>query len=206
MFKLSYFNVLSLYEYSLSLYACLIVSPSQFGLIPCVYEKFYIYRTLLTPINHLLSASNKPRYIEIALECLTTLLEVQETGPWNETVLELDLIAESVELLLKVSVYSQEEKLRRLSGRVLKSLFSKLNRLGRFEYLRTFLNRHLPDLGIDQSADYICSYLVYLLKEEINECFNRHDEFYYSNNRYFSTLFNMIFNNSKLKSDTICIY
>lgn len=190
-----------MHEYSLSLYACLLVSPDQYPTIPCVYEKFYVFRTILGPINHLLAVSNKNSYLKSGLEGLTWVLGRQDPGSWPHDSLELVILPETVELLLKISVFCQEDGLRRLGGQLLRMFFSKFERRGRFDFLKNFLSRYLDDADRgDQSADYVCSYLIYLFKEEMNECFSKQDGFYF-NNRNFTDMFNIIFNKSRLKSE-----
>lgn len=185
---------------ALCLYACHMVSPNEYGWLPCVYDKFFVLRTLLAAIDHMLSNNNSNKRLETGLESLWWLVERQEAASWPHDVLELDSIGQTVELLFKVSVYAQVEKQRRLGGRVLDRFFKTFNRRGRFEFLRTFLDRHLFDRGDHAGANFICSYLIHLFKEELNECFSRQDPFYYRNQRFFSTLFNILFKNSKFKS------
>lgn len=189
----------SLNKYSLWLYGCILASAEQYQYLPCVYEKFFILLTLLAPINNLLNeSSKKPSWLKVALDALECLIARQET--FNEHVLELDALRECIELLFKVSIYASVESRRRASSNLLKSIFAKFNRTGRFEFLRMFLARHLKTAHRDgaESDDYICSFLVYLFKEELNECFAKQERFYFDGSRCFTTLFNMLFKDADL--------
>jgi hypothetical protein len=105
-------------------------------------------------------------------------------------VLTLDAMSELTESLFKISVYATHEPARKQSSALLKLLFAKLDRPARFDFINIFANQHGSNNNNDTGNIYIQSFLIYLFKEEVNECISCNDSFYCStsSNNNFKTL------------------
>lgn len=167
--------------------------------IPLVYEKFHIFQTFLSSLNRLLNVANDNLCLRRGIELLNSLLNsLSSQLKFGDYILDDDRLIETIELLFKVSVYATSKQTRKQSTESLKALYVKFDRRGRCEFLKYFLNSRRNQTE-DKSADYVISYLIYLCKEELHECFSVNEPFYLDNNgSNFGQLFNLIFNSSLL--------
>jgi hypothetical protein len=188
-----YFSFVSAVEQSPIVAAATAVTVAE--CIPLVYEKLFVFLALLKPINRLLSQASDQVCLKKGLALLSTWLPRQTSESFvAEHLLELEHVTNSLELLFRVSIYASDPLVRRQSTECLRVYFLKFPRAGRYEFLKFYLHKPVDDSA--QSNMYKTAYLIYLFKEELNECFTHNDGFYFGGGEHFKSLFNLIFNSS----------
>lgn len=158
--------------------------PSRF---PLIYSGFYQLRVFSPIVNDLINQTKNQYALEKSLIILSIILNKVESKSLDGNILELDDLVELVQLLFKVAVFSEFESVRKQALDVLKLFFDRFNRMGRYWFLIYFLNDNSKNETLN---NYASSYLVYLFKEELNECLSSNDPFY---NYQFKTRVNFNF-------------
>jgi hypothetical protein len=189
---------------SLVHYLCVFKWPGQdqnylfkvsFYNFPNIYTHLFVFQTFLPILMRLLAFNDQSaESINLfkGLEALNLILNRIENASLCEDLLTCDYIMEFCDLLLKISVYSLDEQVRKNYGLLLKLFFKKMNRQARFAFIKDFLNKNSN--SDDTFCIYVCSFLMYLFKEELNECLsNKDDQFYSSQKSNFAYMFKLIF-------------
>lgn len=180
------------------------ISNNKFCYLPQVYSHYYVFRTFLPHTSQLLVNDESEKnviYLEKGLTTSELLVGRIRDLSLESAELNDDNMSSFIDLLFKISVYSTRELIRKRSGNLLKLIFRKFTRPVRCEFLVNYYNMHLN--FSDTANIYIVSFLIYLLKEELNECLNMSDSFYTSSGQ-FAKLFKLIFHLSNdVKTDLV---
>jgi len=140
----------------------------------------------------LLIDQNQAYLIDMGLFTIDYFLTRINVKTLEATVLsEIRIIAESIDALFRLVIYSTFEQIRKKSLQIVEKYFKCLNREARYEFLKHFLHVYSSDQTLN---NYLVAYLIYLFKEELNECFNSDESFYFtpSQNNCFKSLFDLI--------------
>jgi hypothetical protein len=168
------------------------VISDTYGL-PLVYESFYLLKTLLPISLRLLMADqSKVNLVSMGLFTIDYFLTRINVKTLEAPVLaDIQIVTESLDVLFRLVIYSTFESIRKKSLQIVEKYFKCLNREARYEFLKHFLNVYSRDETLN---NYLVAYLIYLFKEELNECFDHNEEFYFSTstNPHFKLLFDLI--------------
>jgi len=175
-------------------------------IIPLVYEKSYVLLTFLTPVLRLLEKFNNNDLLQTrCFDTLTFLITILDFKSITEIFLETGTVFDALLMLFKIAIYNVKEAIRRTAITLIKTIFAKLNRKARFTFIKLFWKQ--SDLD-DTMRIYLRSFLVYLFKEEINECFNENDQFYFTDSfrttSHFDEFARMVINlTNKVETDLV---
>jgi hypothetical protein len=158
---------------------------------PMVYEHFYLLKCLLPISLRLLLINDQICYTHMGLFTIDYFLARINVRTLDAMCIgEIKIVAESMDALFRLVIYSTFEAIRKKSLQTVETYFKRLNREARYEFLKHFLNVYSGDQTLN---NYLVAYLIYLFKEELNECFTQSDEFYFlSNTNRFKSLFDLI--------------
>jgi hypothetical protein len=144
--------------------------------LPVVYEAFYELRVLLPVLNDLINQTRSQFGVEKALFIYAIILNRIPVKSLDESVLmDINDLIESIQLLFKVTVFAEHENTRKQAVDVLKLYFNRFNRQGRYAFINYFISDNLKNESLN---NYVTSFLVYLFKEELNECLTNNELFY----------------------------
>lgn len=144
---------------------------------PKVYKNIFIFETFLDILNRLFNDINNEMFVFYGLLAAKFLIEKLDKKILGEDYFEFGPIIKFIESLFRTSVYSQSEPNRKISNQLLKNVFFLFNRSARFYYVKYFYSFYSK---VSESMSiYVLSYLMYLLKEEINESMNLDENFYF---------------------------
>lgn len=167
---------------------------------PLVFDNFFLLQKFLPLTQSLLIDSNNKPALRNGLEILEYLLKKIELYSLTDEMLEIEDILESIDILIKISVYCKYEAIRKQAGMILKNYFEKFNRKSRFEFIKYFLNKNVK--FNDAINNFVVSWLIFLFKQELFECFNQEDTFYSESTGNFRYLFEkMVFLRNGFKTD-----
>lgn len=161
--------------------------------LPLVYENFYLLKTLLPfSLRLLMADQSQVNLIDMGLFTIDYFLTRINVKTLEAPVLaDIQIIIESLDVLFRLIIYSTFETIRKKSLQIVEKYFKCLNREARYEFLKHFLNVYSSDETLN---NYLVAYLIYLFKEELNECFDQNEAFYFSTsiNPHFKSLFDLI--------------
>jgi hypothetical protein len=157
-------------------------------IIPLVYEKSHIFFTFVRPIQRLLEKLGTNNLLQMrCFDALNFLISSLDLKSIPESFLEIGAVFDILMLLFKIAIYNTKETVRKTAINLIKSFFFKLNRKARLNFIKMFWKQ--SDLD-ETMRIYLRSFLVYLFKEEINDCFNEHDQFYFTDSFRTTSHFN----------------
>jgi hypothetical protein len=158
---------------------------------PLVYDNFYLLKNLLPISLRLLLVNEQICYTHMGLFTIDYFIARINIKTLDAMCIgEIKIVAESMDALFRLVIYSTFETIRKKSLQTVETYFKRLNREARYEFLKHFLNVYSGDQTLN---NYLVAYLIYLFKEELNECFTQSDEFYFvSNTNRFKSLFDLI--------------
>lgn len=171
-------------------------SELRFNHLPMVYTHFYMLLKLVPSVIRFLSMTSSEVCLAKGLFVCDFYMTKIDSNSLESGILEINSLIELVEVLFKTIIYSNFETIRKQTIKTARLFFNCLNRQGRFEFLKYFLNNYHSD---ETMNNYLSSYLVYLFKEEVNDCFSKNDSFYFcksesDSNKNFNQLFSLIVN------------
>jgi hypothetical protein len=110
----------------------------------------------------------------------------------NDDYINNEKYVSFMDLLFNQLIYCNIDQIRKNLLSLFNKIFRRFGRVGRFKFLAYYLNKSKTK---STTNNYISSYLIWLFKEEINECFNENNlDFYQINsNLNFKRLFNLVF-------------
>lgn len=144
---------------------------------PKVYKDIFIFDTFLDIITRLFNDINNEIFICYGLLATKFLIEKIEKKTLSEDYFEFGPMIKLIESLFRTSVYSQSEANRKISNQLLKTGFCLFTRSSRFYFVKYFYSFYSK--ASESMSIYVLSYLMYLLKEEINESINLNEDFYF---------------------------
>ena len=170
--------------------------------LPSVYAGFYELRCLSPILEDYLNQTQNQLALEKVLLTFTKVLNRIPSKSLQRDTFEFLPIVETLQTLFKITVFSQFECVRKQTVNVLRSYFERFDRTGRHWFLHYFLHDNCTNESLN---NYVSSFLIYLFKEEVNECLSTNETFYTYHikedskrvNLNFKRIFNLI---TKLKT------
>ncbi|RNA42934.1 glomulin-like isoform X1 [Brachionus plicatilis] len=163
---------------------------------PKVYQNIFIFCEILKTLNRLFNDLNNELFVNSGLLATKLLTERLDEKALTEEYLELGPLVEHFESLFRTSVHAQFESSRKLSNQILKAEFNLFTRTARFYFIKYFYNFYSK--GFESLNIYVLSYLMYLLKEEVNQSINLNEDFYMSKKSNLKKIFALALGSKKL--------
>lgn len=143
--------------------------------LPSVYTGFYELRCLSPLLEDYLNQTQNQMALEKALLTFTKILNRIPLKSLERETFEILPIVETLQTLFKITVFSQFESVRKQTVTVLRLYFERFDRTGRHWFLHYFLHDNYTNESLN---NYVSSFLIYLFKEEVNECLSTNEPFY----------------------------
>lgn len=142
---------------------------------PQIYNDLFMLKSFLPIINFMLSQPTNEHCLNKGIHALDYYLKKIEPMQLQEDLLELQSVAQTFQLLFRVTTYSSKEDLRKSAVDALKAFFHKFDRQGRYTVLKYFIYDNAKDTTLN---NYVSSYLIYLFKEEVASGLDLDEDFY----------------------------
>jgi hypothetical protein len=156
---------------------------------PAVYDPFYLLTFFIPITERLLNEPAIESHLNKGLTTLINFINRIEDASLESTLYEIKEIDQLIQLLFKMMVLSHYESIRKQSNSVFKSLYKKFDRSAHFYFVKYYYNHFKYD---ETMNNYVSAYLIYLFKEELNECFNNDHDYIVKNKLVLKKIFNLI--------------
>ena len=160
--------------------------------LPAVYSDVYLFELYESQIRELMR-SGKQLQVEKAVQLARYFLSrvALQNERFGSDRLDNSMYYDFINELFRLITYSNHEVIRRILFDLFKSMYACFEREARLQLLLNFFKFNLSDETLN---NYISAYLIYLVKEEIVECFKDESGGSFGRNNFmFGKLFAVIF-------------